>query len=103
MDLLPRGESACYRCSSGRGVPHGIAAGPDGNLWFTELGANQIGRVTTSGAFREFPIPTAGSYADGIAAGPDGNLWFTEFYGNKIGVVRPSTTTGGPSMSTRLS
>ena len=30
--------------------PYGIAAGPDGNLWFTEGFGNQIGRITTAGA-----------------------------------------------------
>ena len=58
--------------------PAGIAAGPDGNLWFTESNANKIGRITTAGVITEFPIPTAGSGPFGIAAGPDGNLWFTE-------------------------
>src|SRR6266581_2989335 len=39
-------------------IPIGIAAGPDGNLWFTEGGGNKIGRITTAGAITEFPIPT---------------------------------------------
>ena len=60
--------------------PGGIAAGPDGNLWFTEGNGNQIGRITTAGVITEFPIPTANSDPYGIAAGPDGNLWFTEAY-----------------------
>ena len=72
------------------GYPWGIAAGPDGNLWFTEY-ANKIGRITTSGVIREFPLPTPGSAPLGITAGPDGNLWFTESGGNKIGRI---TTTG---------
>ena len=58
--------------------PSGIAAGPDGNLWFTECDGNQIGRITTGGVITEFPIPTASSGPQGITAGPDGNLWFTE-------------------------
>jgi streptogramin lyase len=29
--------------------PTGITTGPDGALWFTEGGANQIGRITTAG------------------------------------------------------
>ena len=41
--------------------PAGIAAGPDGNLWFTEVDANKIGRITPAGVVTEFPIPTAGS------------------------------------------
>jgi virginiamycin B lyase len=59
-------------------TPSGIAAGPDGNLWFTENGssANKIGRITPSGVVTEFPIPTPNSRPDEIAAGPDGNVWF---------------------------
>jgi virginiamycin B lyase len=57
--------------------PTGIAVGPDRALWFTELRANKIGRVTTSGAFNEYRLPA--STAPGhIVAGPDGALWFTE-------------------------
>ena len=62
--------------------------GPDGNLWFTERGSNNIGRITTAGVVTEFPIPTANSYPSGIAAGPDGNLWFTEF--------KPTRSAGSP-------
>ena len=36
---------------------------------------NRIGRITTSGAITEFPLPTPGAGPDGIIAGPDGNLW----------------------------
>ena len=71
------------------GGPAGIAAGPDGNLWFTELEGNQLGRITPSGTITEFAIPTSHSGPVGIAAGPDGNLWFTETYGNKIGRLPP--------------
>ena len=64
-----------------------IAVGPDGNLWFTELFGNKIGRITTAGAITEYPIPTAASTPYGIAAGPDGGLWFTQAGGNKIGRI----------------
>ena len=36
--------------------PQGIAAGPDGNIWFTESNANQIGQTTLDRRLREFPI-----------------------------------------------
>ena len=68
-------------------VPEDIAAGPDGNLWFTESTGNKIGRITPQGAITEYPIPTVFSNPVGIAAGPDGNVWFTEFNGDKIGPV----------------
>ena len=35
------------------GIPQDIAAGPDGNLWFTE-GGNRIGRITTAGVVTGF-------------------------------------------------
>ena len=59
--------------------PIGIAAGPDGALWFAEENvSNKIGRITTAGVITEFAAPTP-NVSGGIAAGPDGNLWFTEF------------------------
>src|SRR5262245_27516146 len=70
-------------------TPSGVATGPDGNLWFIELTADKIGRITTDGVITEFPIPTAECTPYGIAAGPDGNLWFTEssFSANKVGRI----------------
>jgi streptogramin lyase len=55
--------------------PLGIAAGPDGALWFADADA-KIGRITTAGVITEFPVPAANPRS--ITAGPDGNLWFTE-------------------------
>jgi streptogramin lyase len=76
------------------GDPYGVAAGPDGNLWFTETGGepggNKIGRITPSGVITEFSIPTIGCSPIGLTAGPDGNLWFTEVTGNKIGRITPA-------------
>jgi len=68
--------------------PTGIAAGPDGALWFTEFNGNKVGRITTAGTITEF---AAGSRLQGITAGPDGALWFTEAGTNKIGRI---TTAG---------
>jgi streptogramin lyase len=72
------------------GDPTGIAAGPDGNLWFTEPTGNLIGRISPDGKnVTLYPIP---SYAgpEGITAGPDGNLWFTENLANRVGRITPS-------------
>jgi virginiamycin B lyase len=71
--------------------PQWIAAGSDGNMWFTESPGNAIARITPAGVVTEFPIPTAASNPQGIIGASDGNLWFTEFAGSKIGRV---TTTG---------
>ena len=66
---------------------YGITAGPDGNMWFTRMVENKVGRITPTGKITEFPIPTANSSPVGITSGPDGNLWFTESDGNKIGMI----------------
>ncbi len=69
-----------------------ITAGPDGALWFTEKGANQIGRITTQGVVTEFTISGSNNVPDGITTGPDGNLWFTNDVGNSIGRITPTGT-----------
>jgi hypothetical protein len=56
------------------GAPGDIAPGWDGALWFTEPGANRIGRITTSGVITEFPAP-AGPIA--LTPALDGAIWFT--------------------------
>ena len=61
--------------------PDAIAAGPDGNLWFTDRGAHGIGRIDPSGGgFTHWTLNTAAFTGGGIAAGPagDASLWFTE-------------------------
>jgi streptogramin lyase len=64
---------------SGSTAPFGIAAGPDGTLWFTEFSLNpKIGRITTTGTITEFSVPRPFATPGGIVAGPDGNIWFTQ-------------------------
>ena len=78
-------------------LPADIAAGPDGNLWFTDSGTNSIGRITTSGVVTEFPIPTPNSHPYNIAPGPcGGDMWFTENNTNQDGTnnVGKITTSG---------
>jgi len=67
--------------------PSEITTGPNGNLWFTESGANKIGEMKPDGTLvTEVALP-AGSDPQGIAAAPDGNLWFADFGTNMIGRV----------------
>ncbi len=91
-------------------APWGIAAGQDGNMWFT-VGVNNslIGCITPGGTITEFATPTFLSDPMGIVAGPDGNLWFTEFDGNRIGRITqsgqiaefpiPTVLSGAPSIT----
>ncbi|HTA40719.1 MAG TPA: hypothetical protein VK760_16675 [Candidatus Acidoferrales bacterium] len=87
-----------YPVPTSSGGPLGIAAGPDGALWFTENGGDKIGRITTAGVITETAIPTHASTPGEITTGPDGALWFTEGFGNKIGRI----TTGGVITETTI-
>jgi streptogramin lyase len=73
-------------------APQQITAGTDGNLWFTDPGTNQVGRLNPlTGAITEYPIPTSNSLPTGITAGPDGNVWFTEQDANQVAKIDPSS------------
>lgn len=84
--------------------PTGIAVGPDGNLWFTENGADEIGRITTTGATLTPFSLTPGAMPTGITLGGDKRVWFTETGLDNIGRLTaagrlvelplPSATTG---------
>jgi len=74
----------------------GIAAGPDGALWFTQRGYGRdapdgIGRMTTDGRYSSWPLPRRRAAPIRITAGPDGALWFTQQDAHAIGHI---TTTG---------
>jgi len=65
----------------------GITQGPDGNIWFTEVKGNKIGKITPSGDITEYSLQDANSNPHAIVTGPDGNLWFTEKNNNKIAKI----------------
>lgn len=88
--VLADGTATFFPIPTANSQPFGITTGPDGNLWFTESSANQIGRITPDGQITEFPIPTPSSQLGAITAGPDGNLWFAEFgSAHQIGRITP--------------
>jgi streptogramin lyase len=83
------------------GNPGAIAAGPDGNLWFTQnlpvRTGLAVGRITPSGKVTRFKAGLSTSTQPlRIVTGPDGNLWFTydagirSAAGGGIGRVTPS-------------
>jgi virginiamycin B lyase len=83
--LLPTGELKQFFLPAGAGSPWGIAAGPDGKIWFTEVAAGKVGRLDpATGNIVEFQLPTANSQPQGIVGGADGALWGTEAAGNRI-------------------
>ena len=72
--------------------PQGIAAGPDGALWFAENATSTIGRVTPAGEMTEISLPE-GSGPQDITAAPGGAMamWFTENAANRIGRIDLTT------------
>jgi streptogramin lyase len=66
-------------CDRSEYVPTGLtqytAAGPDGNVWFTDIAG--VGRVTPTGVITIFPSGAQVGYTiSQMTAGPDGNLWY---------------------------
>lgn len=81
-----------FRVPTKGGYPTAIAQGPNGNMWFAEPAASEIGEVTPTGEVKpSFPVTSTSNSPIGIAAGPDGNVWFSEgFEANSIGRITPS-------------
>jgi streptogramin lyase len=72
-------------------LPESIVAGPDGNIWFAEVGAEKIGRLNpgstppSSAVITLFTPPVSGTLGN-IVVGPDGNLWV----GSRGTILNPS-------------
>ena len=69
--------------------PTNILVTDTGELWFTDLAAEKIGRITPTHEITEYTVPTKPANVRGLAIGPDGNVWFAEFIGGKIGRITP--------------
>ena len=76
-----------YEVPTAGAYPTVITAGPDGNMWFVELLAHKIGRITPQGSVTEFETPTKESFPKAITAGSDGALWFVESEVDRIGRI----------------
>jgi virginiamycin B lyase len=46
--ITPNGEVATYSLPTKNAVQHRIILGPDGNMWFTELKSDKVGRIITA-------------------------------------------------------
>jgi virginiamycin B lyase len=70
--------------------PHGPTVGSDGNVWFAELNANKIARMTMAGQITELALPQASSSPDVMTSAADG-VYFTEYNVNKVARVNLTT------------
>jgi len=67
-----------------------ITAGPDGNMWFIQPYAAQIGKISiTTGDVTYYNVPHINDNPSGITRGRDGNIWLT--LGNNIGKMSPKS------------
>lgn len=81
-----------FAIPSATGSPTNVAAGPDGNVWYTKGAA--LGRVSPAGDITEFPL-APNARAVGLTAGSDrqpparisNRLWYADGNGNKIGYL----------------
>jgi streptogramin lyase len=98
--LAPTGTFGIQHFPVTVGAVTDIAAGSDGNLWLLNNGGEDVvtwsvSKMTTAGAFTDYPLPDAGLLTD-IAPGPDGNVWYTRTQdpltpsGAAIGRITPS-------------
>ncbi|MDA4115174.1 MAG: SMP-30/gluconolactonase/LRE family protein [Thaumarchaeota archaeon] len=93
------GSFTRYHVPTPLASPYQVAVDGAGNVWFTEIDGGKIGEITTSGAVREYAVPTgapAGQATSltgpaGIAIGKDGTIWFTEVYEDSVGSLANGT------------
>jgi virginiamycin B lyase len=71
------GDVAQFELPGPGSFPTRLAVGPDGNVWFTEMQEDKVGRITPSGSIQMFQLPPRTRPLE-IVAGADGNLWVTE-------------------------
>jgi len=58
-------------------LPGSIVSGRDGALWFAA--SKSVGRITTEGVVRAYPIPLSSFEVTDITVGADGAIWFSGF------------------------
>src|SRR5438094_10112570 len=77
-------------------APNDLALDNQGNVWFTELNANALGRLNIqSGQTQQYPLAstktTKALNPYGITIDPQGTVWFTEASTSHIGRLDPTT------------
>jgi streptogramin lyase len=78
---------------NGTSWPFMIALGPNGDVWFSERAAGQIGRLNPkNGKIDHFKLHSPQAGPAGLAVAPkDGAVWFTQGQSDRIGRLDPKT------------
>jgi streptogramin lyase len=67
--------------------PSGIAASPDGSVWFTQETKGNVARITNAGVITEGKV-VKGSGPFGITVAPNGDPWYTMMAADKIATLQ---------------
>ncbi len=71
--------------------PTFLLKGPDGNLWFSNVGLNQIATFDIARQeLRTFPLPQPNSRALVMSDAPDGNVWYAVSSSGMIASITPA-------------
>ncbi|SVE19194.1 uncharacterized protein METZ01_LOCUS472048, partial [marine metagenome] len=86
-----------YLTPSPDSSPSDLAFDAQGNLWFTEINGNKIGKLVpsetepgTSKGIQEYELPNPNSKPNYLIVSKDGQVWFSEMAG-RIGKLDPVT------------
>ena len=90
--LDPRsGRIDVFDAPRGRG-PYGMAAAPDGTIYYASLAGNHVVRIdTTTGAATVIDPPTARQGSRRVWADSKGRIWVSEWNSGKLGSYDPAT------------
>ncbi len=77
-------------------APNDLTLDAQGNVWFTELNADSLGRLNTvSGNIRQYPLSASKNVQTldpyGVTVDSQGMVWFTEASNDHLGRLDPQT------------
>ncbi|MBI4789942.1 MAG: lyase [Chloroflexi bacterium] len=84
------GQPQVFRAPRGAG-PYGIAATPDGTVYFASLAGSYLGRIEPNGAATVLEPPTARQGARRVWSDSRGRLWISEWNVAQVGMFDPAT------------
>ena len=79
-------EVGFFELSAPNSHPQDLAIDPRGYVWFTDMGANAIGRLDPrTGAVHDIHLTTPGARPHSIVLDSGSRVWFSEIGANRIG------------------